>query len=153
VFIWRKSNHQRDTEAQLRKLEDHIAQQRWYFWHTVTDYLSKTYSLIALEDIDFEFMRKNRRLSMPAADASFSMFRQMLEYKAERTGARLVYVRAAYTSQTCSACGCIDSENRRTQAAFRCVACGHEENADINAAKNILARGLATLAAVCEEST
>ena len=46
-----------------------------------------------------------------------------------------------HTSQTCPECGCVSAENRRTQALFRCVDCGHEANADTNAARNILARG------------
>ena len=61
----------------------------------------------------------------------------MLEYKAKE----LVAVNPAYTSQTCSACGVADAGSRRSQAEFRCVACGHAQNADINAARNILASG------------
>ncbi|WQJ53521.1 MAG: transposase [Wendovervirus sonii] len=46
-------------------------------------------------------------------------------------------VHAAYTSQTCNECGYIDKENRKTQENFLCLECEHENNADINAAKNI----------------
>ena len=46
---------------------------------------------------------------------------------------------AAYTSQTCSACGLVDADSRRSQESFKCVACGHAQNADLNAARNILA--------------
>ena len=42
------------------------------------------------------------------------------------------------TSQQCSQCGHTSSENRKVQEKFSCVECGHSENADINAAKNIL---------------
>ena len=50
-----------------------------------------------------------------------------------------------YTSQRCSvkSCGHKAKENRENQAKFLCKKCGHEENADINAAKNILAAGRA----------
>lgn len=134
---------------EVRKvIADHeaaIARQREYFWHTVTDYLTKTYSLIALEDLTLEFMQQNKRLAMSVYDASFGIFWQMLEYKAKRTGCKIIYVPAEYTSQTCHKCGCIDRENRKTQATFKCVHCGHEANADINAAKNILKRALNTL--------
>ena len=61
----------------------------------------------------------------------------MLEYKAKE----LIAVNPAYTSQTCSACGVADPGSRRSQAEFRCVACGHVQNADINAARNVLASG------------
>ncbi len=47
----------------------------------------------------------------------------------------------AYTSQTCSKCGHIDSQNRKTQSHFECVKCNHKENADLQAAKNILELG------------
>ena len=50
-------------------------------------------------------------------------------------------VNPAYTSQTCSVCGVTAAESRRTQSLFRCIACGAERNADVNAAINILASG------------
>jgi len=55
-------------------------------------------------------------------------------------------VSARNTSRRCSACGHTTPENRKTQAVFHCVACGHREHADVNAAKNILAAGHAVLA-------
>jgi putative transposase len=45
------------------------------------------------------------------------------------------------TSRTCSRCGHTDRANRPTQATFRCLGCGFEANADVNAAVNIAARG------------
>ena len=62
---------------------------------------------------------------------------QMLNYKA----AEVIEVSAAYTSQTCSACGVIDADSRRSRSEFKCVACGHAQNADLNAARNIRASG------------
>ena len=59
-----------------------------------------------------------------------------LEYKAL---GRVERVSPAYTSQTCSACGHRAPENRKNQAVFRCVACGHLAHADVNAAMNIAA--------------
>ncbi|MCY4519275.1 MAG: transposase [Caldilineaceae bacterium] len=61
-----------------------------------------------------------------------------LAYKA---GA-LVKVDPAYTSQTCAVCQHVDKANRKTQAVFKCTACGHTANADHNAAINILAKGV-----------
>src|SRR5690606_22032135 len=46
----------------------------------------------------------------------------------------------AYSSQTCASCGHVAKENRKSQAEFECVECGHANNADINAAQNILLR-------------
>ncbi|TDD62522.1 transposase [Kribbella antibiotica] len=59
-----------------------------------------------------------------------------LEHKAP---GRVEKVKAAYTSQTCSVCGHCAPENRESQAVFRCAACGHRSNADVNAATNIAA--------------
>jgi putative transposase len=50
------------------------------------------------------------------------------------------------TSRTCPACGHVSAENRKTQAVFRCVRCGHAADADVNAARNILAAGHAVIA-------
>jgi transposase len=61
---------------------------------------------------------------------------QRLEHKA---AGRVERINPAYTSQTCSVCGHRAPGNRESQAVFRCVACGHQANADVNAAANIAA--------------
>jgi putative transposase len=58
----------------------------------------------------------------------------------------VVAVSPAFTSKRCSACGHTEERNRESQAVFLCRACGHHDNADVNAAKNILAAGLAVTA-------
>ena len=69
----------------------------------------------------------------------------MLGYKMEERGGTLVTVDAAFTSQTCTSCGTVDAQSRESQAVFRCVACGHREHADVNAAQNILRRSTALM--------
>ena len=64
----------------------------------------------------------------------------MLAYKTPR----VVEVNPAFTSQTCAACGSVDPASR-TARGFHCVACGHAEHADVNAARTIRRRGLAQL--------
>lgn len=59
------------------------------------------------------------------------------KYKAEREGLKVRFVKAAYTSQRCSNCGNVNSENRLTQANFLCLKCGFKCNADYNASRNI----------------
>lgn len=66
------------------------------------------------------------------------MFATMLRYKLADRGGKLIEVSAAYTSQTCAECGCVDKANRKTQSEFKCVSCGNTDNADTNAARNIL---------------
>jgi len=144
AIIWRKSKRLRETERQHATHEAHVAEQRKYFWNDITDKLTKTYSLIALENLTLDFMIKNRRLAMSVHDAAFGMFWQMLEEKAQRRGVKLIYVPPAYTSQKCAACGYVDAENRKTQSNFKCVECGHHDNADLNAARNVLQLALET---------
>jgi putative transposase len=57
----------------------------------------------------------------------------------EKAPGRVEKVSPAYTSQRCSACGHVAPESRKSQALFRCVACGNACNADVNAARNIAA--------------
>jgi hypothetical protein len=90
-------------------------------------------------------------LNRSILDVGMGDLRRQLDYKARRTGAVLVAVHPAYTSQTCSECGCVDKANRPDQATFHCIACGHTANADANAARNIRAAGLARLAEGVEE--
>jgi putative transposase len=68
------------------------------------------------------------------------------EQKAAVSGVTILYVSARFTSQQCRRCGHTAKENRESQAVFLCVQCGHTDHADVNAAKNILARGLAATA-------
>jgi transposase len=69
-----------------------------------------------------------------------------IKEKAEASGVRVIEVPAAFTSQTCAACGHVARENRKSQAVFQCQACGHEANADVNAAVVIRERGIKMLA-------
>jgi predicted RNA-binding Zn-ribbon protein involved in translation (DUF1610 family) len=68
--------------------------------------------------------------------------REVLTDKCTLAGVRLVAVNPAYTSQTCPTCGHVAKENRESQAVFHCRSCGHRDNADVNAARNILTLGL-----------
>lgn len=85
---------------------------------------------------------------------AFHQLRSFIEYKARRVGVRVQVIDGAYTSQQCSACGFVHPGNRPNQAAFRCLTCGHTENADLNAAKNIAARAAVNRPiAVCSPDT
>ena len=66
--------------------------------------------------------------------------------KATASGVVVARVDPACTSQTCAYCGHVAKESRKSQAAFSCVACGHEHHADVHAAASILARGISSLA-------
>jgi putative transposase len=68
-----------------------------------------------------------------------------LEEKSAASGVTVIFVDPRFTSQQCHVCGHTAKENRESQAVFVCVECGHEDHADRNAARNILARGLAAI--------
>jgi len=85
-------------------------------------------------------VRQKSGLNRAILDQGWSAFKTMLAYKLADRGGRVVEVNAAYTSQTCSACGCVNSANRLSQSDFACVNCAHAANADTNAAINILRR-------------
>lgn len=70
-------------------------------------------------------------------DWAVSAFHDKLKYKTEEAGIKIVFTDPKYTSQRCFKCGLISRENRPTQAEFKCVNCGHEVNADYNAAQNL----------------
>ncbi|ASJ76275.1 RNA-guided endonuclease InsQ/TnpB family protein [Granulosicoccus antarcticus] len=87
-------------------------------------------------------------LNRAILDQGWGEFRRQLGYKLKWAGGDLIVVPAQYTSQQCSGCGHIAQENRKIQESFCCVSCGHAENADVNAAKNIVAAGHAVMALV-----
>lgn len=65
-----------------------------------------------------------------------------IEQKAKVAGIEVRKINPQYTSQRCSRCGCIDENNRKSQAEFKCVTCGYSTNADYNAARNIAIPGI-----------
>lgn len=64
-----------------------------------------------------------------------------IRYKAAELGIPVLMVDPRDTSRTCHECGYCDKANRKSQAHFKCLECGHDANADVNAARNIAARG------------
>jgi putative transposase len=71
--------------------------------------------------------------------------RNFIEYKAKLLGVIVKSVDPRNTSRQCSVCGYTDKKNRKNQASFVCLACGHTENADCNASKNIAFRAAVNL--------
>jgi putative transposase len=154
-----KRSKRRDaTRAQLGRLNARIRDRRADFAAWTANRLTCRHGLIAVEDLRIKNMTRSARgtverpgmnvrqkagLNRSILDKSWGGFVLALEHKARYTGAQIVKVDPAYTSQRCSRCGHVDGKSRESQARFRCTACGHRDNADVNAAKNILAAGLA----------
>jgi putative transposase len=135
-----------------------ITHQRSDWLHKLTTDLANRHAVIAIEDLKVANMsasakgtaeapgknvRQKAALNRGILDAAWGEFGRQLTYKLEWRGGRVILVNPAYTSRTCRLCRHESAENRKTQSVFSCVACGHTENADIHAAKNILAAGYA----------
>lgn len=109
---------------------------------------AKRYSLgIALEDLTHirARVKANKEQRKRLHNWAFGDLRAKIEYKAKRAGIPVIAVNPAYTSRTCPVCGSIDKRNRKTQAEFLCLACGHKANADENAARIISGKGRVTM--------
>jgi len=107
---------------------------------------------IALEDLTGirarVRLRKPQRVTLHSW--AFAQLGQYIAYKAAMAGVAVVYVDPAHTSRMCSQCGHVSKKNRPDQATFRCTSCGFAEHADVNAARNIAARGAADWADVMQ---
>jgi len=167
----RGSRHrERDVEA-VAAAHRKVRNQRKDLAHKLSRQLVNRYDLIVHEDLTIATMVRRPRprkaeddtdgsngaaakagLNRSIADAGWGQLLQFVAYKAEDAGRDVIAVDPRHTSQRCSSCGHLDRENRRTQAEFRCQACGHEAHADVNAAINILRAGRARQAPACEGS-
>jgi putative transposase len=87
-------------------------------------------------------VRAKAGLNRAMLNVAFGEIRRQLDYKCRWYGSELLTVNPAFTSQRCSECGHTEAGNRPSQSVFQCLNCGHRENADHNAAKNILEAGI-----------
>jgi putative transposase len=114
------------------------------FLHRASTSLVRTADTIVIEDLNVCGMVRNRSLARAISDCGWGEFRRQLEYKCERYGRRLVVIDRWYpSSKTCSACGHRLADLSLSTRHWRCPSCGTRHDRDINAAKNILAAGLA----------
>lgn len=88
--------------------------------------------IIQMEDLS-GIRKSNKRL----ATWSYYDLQQKVIYKALEYGIEVRLVKPQYTSLRCNKCGCIDLDNRPTQQDFKCTTCGHTDNADLNASRNL----------------
>ena len=144
----------------IAKKHSKIARIRKDFLHKKSYELCKKHAIVCMENLKVKNMSKSASGTIEAPGSmvaqksglnrsilrqGWGMFREMCEYKARRYGGTLVLVNPKNTSRKCSSCGHTEGSNRKTQDHFSCQKCSHEENADRNAAKNILALGLESL--------
>ena len=109
--------------------------------HVVMEDLDNSFGRCYIKDKDNEDINYNRKVSF----LGLSSLKQEVEHIARKYDIAVSTVQASYTSKMCPNCGCIDDRNRQSQERFECVECGHKDNADFNAAKNIRNRVLVTV--------
>lgn len=96
---------------------------------------------IALEDLT----GYREKAQNPIHDWPYAMFRNMIEYKAEKAGIPVKTIDPHNTSVECRECGFASQDNREDRDEFLCQSCGYEVHADVNAAFNIGQRGVEKL--------
>lgn len=148
-------------QEKIRKLHGKIKNIRLDFNHKLTTQIAKNHGLVVLEDLRLKNMSKSAKgtiekpgkmvkqksgLNRELLNIGIGMMEQMLDYKCRWHGSHLVLVNPKNSSRECSKCGHTSKQNRKSQSIFKCISCNHEENADLNAAKVILARGRRVLA-------
>ena len=85
-------------------------------------------------------------LNKAILDQGWFEFQRQLTYKEQWMGGQVILINPVNTSRTCSVCNHVARESRKSQEIFECVSCGHRDNADVKAARNIFAAGRAVLA-------
>ncbi|MFJ5886665.1 RNA-guided endonuclease InsQ/TnpB family protein, partial [Kitasatospora cineracea] len=142
-----KGSRNRDkARLKVARVHARIADRRRDFLHKLTTRLVRENQTVVIEDLSVRNMLGNRKLSRAISDASWSELRSMLEYKAQWYGREVIAVDRWFpSSKLCSACGTIRDKMPLNVREWTC-ACGAVHDRDVNAARNILAAGLAAAA-------
>jgi len=155
------SKNQQKARARVARLQRKARRQREHVLHVESAHYAKNHGAVIVEKLLVRNMTRSAKgtieepgvnvaqkagLNRAILDAGMGRFVAMLRYKVETEGARVIEVPAHHSSQTCSACGVVDAQSRREQDVFLCTACGHLDNADLNAAQVLLVRGMHALA-------
>lgn len=161
----RRKKGSRRYVAQRRKvgaIASKMARLRTDWCHRTSADIANRFGLVAIEALNIrglttsaagtveepgKLVPQKRGLNRTILEQCWGKFATQLDYKLADRGGLLISVPAAYTSQTCAACGTVDARSRESQATFRCVHCGHTDNADRNAACEILRRSTASMGA------
>lgn len=133
----------------LNKVSTKVSNQRKDFNHKLSRRFINEYDRIFIEDLDTKKMQEGaanegkKAVSRTYSDVAWGQFKQFLTYKAENAGKVIGKVKPEYTSQECHRCQRITPKTLEERTHV--CSCGCIEDRDINAAKNILRRGLASL--------
>ncbi|WP_405634563.1 transposase [Streptomyces sp. NBC_00056] len=131
------------ARRKVAKIYARIADRRRDHLHQLTTRLVRENQTIVIEDLTVRNMVKNRRLARAISDAAWSDLRSMLEYKAAWYGREVIAVDRFFpSSKLCSHCGSVQGTMPLHVRTWTCE-CGTTHDRDVNAARNLLAAGLA----------
>jgi IS605 OrfB family transposase len=154
------SNRREATKAKLARLHARQSDRLKDWREKVSTELVRTYDVIVLEDLRVANLLRSAKgtveapgknvaaksgLNRSISAQGWSALSLRIEQKAKVSGVTCSKVSPINTSRKCGVCGHTTAENRKSQAVFSCSKCGHVDHADTNAAKNILAAGLAVI--------
>ena len=141
------SNNRNKQRIKVAKLHKHIQNQRNDYLHKLSRQIIDESQVIVLEDLKVKGMEQNNKLARNITDASWSRLVSMLTYKANWYGRTVIKVPNNYpSSQLCSICGYKNSITKSLNVRkWTCPECGTVHDRDINAARNILSKGIEIL--------
>jgi putative transposase len=134
------SNRRRKAQKKVARLHEKTANQRRDFHHRLTRKLVDTHSVIVHEALNIKGFARSR-LAKSTHDAGWASFLNILSYKAEEAGTRVVAVDPRNTTQACSSCGTMPEVKKTLSGRIHACPCGYTDDRDVNAALNILSLG------------
>jgi len=152
------SQNFKKSKLRVQKIHLHVANQRKDSIHKMTSTLVRTKpQYFALEDLNVQGMVKNHSLARSLSDASFWEVKRQMLYKTFWYGGEVLEIDRFFpSSKKCSVCGNVKTNLSLSERIYACGACGHTEDRDLNASKNLEAYGLSTLSSrgiqACGES-
>jgi putative transposase len=133
------SNRRRRAAGRLGRIHARVASIRGDALHKATTGFAARYETVVVEDLNVTGMISNRKLARAVSDQGFGTARRMLAYKSARHGGTLLAADRWYpSSKTCSSCGSVKAKLTLKDRTYACGACGHTEDRDVNAARNLL---------------
>jgi putative transposase len=137
----RGSRNREKARLRVASVCEKVANQRRDYACKTARSIVNRYERVYVEDLNVQGMMGNRRLSKSLGDAGWGMLRNTLTYMAKMSEGVTAFVDPRGTSQTCSACGAYVRKDLSVRT-HRCPGCGLTIDRDVNAARNMLKRGL-----------
>ena len=141
------SANREKARRKVARVHARITDRRADFLHKLSARIVRENQTVIIEDLSVRNMLRSRSLARAISDASWSEFRRMLEYKADWHSRTVIAVDRFYpSSKTCAACGAIAAKMPLPVREWQCASCGTVHDRDVNAAKVLVAAGLAVAA-------